>query len=158
MFSAVILIYAEMYDRRNHLRIRRRNLRDSSNPFTLPEERFKELFRFPTRLATELISELRPFMEQGERITFVPIHLRVLASLHFFATGSYNRDIGQDFSAALSKTMVCRAVQEVATVLQNELMSNWIKFPEIDDYAGIKLKYVDNYSIYSVHFRSILTY
>ncbi|XP_017474526.1 PREDICTED: putative nuclease HARBI1 isoform X2 [Rhagoletis zephyria] len=51
------------------------------------------------------------------------------AALHYFATGSFLRDVGQDFVCSLSKTMVCRSIKEVTYIIEEKLMCNYIKFP-----------------------------
>ncbi|KAI8129105.1 hypothetical protein CVS40_0915 [Lucilia cuprina] len=56
-------------------------------------------------------------MKKGVKTTFIPQH----TALHFFATGSFYRDIGQDFAASISKTMVCRCIHEVADILEKKL-------------------------------------
>lgn len=116
-------------DHYNMLRVHRRHLRDGTDPFHLPEARFEELFRFKKDAAIALLNEISPHMKDGIRITFVPIPLRMTAALHYYATGSFLRDIGQDFICSLSKTMVCRAVKEVSYVIQNKLMCKYIRFP-----------------------------
>ncbi|XP_055904862.1 putative nuclease HARBI1 [Eupeodes corollae] len=109
----------------------------------MPEERFRELFRFTREIAMILLEELRPHMTQGQRITFIPIPLRVCAALHFFASGSYQRDIGHDFSAAMSRSMISRCIREVSSVLHNKLMKKWIMFPSIEEYAPIKQRFFE---------------
>lgn len=84
-------------DRRRSLRIQRRTLRDRSNPFELPEERFIELFRFPQAWVVHLIDILTPHMAPAIRGTKIPIHIKVLAALTFYGTGSYQRTVGEDY-------------------------------------------------------------
>ncbi|KAI8120492.1 putative nuclease HARBI1 [Lucilia cuprina] len=76
------------------LRIYRQKLRDTTDPFTIPEQRFKDLYR----------------------------------------------DIGQDFTASVSKTVVCRSIHEVAGILEQKLMPKWITFPTPSQYESIKQK------------------
>ena len=52
-----------------------------------------------------------PFMKEGVRITFGPNAVRMTVALHFYATGSFLRDIGQDFVCPISKTETCRCVK-----------------------------------------------
>lgn len=138
MFSGEFVYLAALHDSRNMLRIQRRFLRDTSNPLEIPEVRFIEIFRLKRETTKILIENLSPYMREGIRNTFVPIPLRVCAALHFFATGSLQRDIGQDFLAALSKTMISRCVTEVANILQRHLMNDYIKFPNPNEYDSIK--------------------
>ncbi|XP_055852488.1 putative nuclease HARBI1 [Episyrphus balteatus] len=137
-----MVIYDE-YNRRNAMRIERRRLRDAQDPFEMPDEQFRAVYRFTRECAFKLIEEMSPHMAKGQRKTFVPIPLRICTALHFFATGSFQRDVGQDFTAALSRTMVSRSVKEVSTVLQNKLMPKWIQFPTEEEYEAIKLRFFE---------------
>ncbi|XP_055917651.1 putative nuclease HARBI1 [Eupeodes corollae] len=123
------------------MRIHRRRLRDNTNPFEMPEERFRELYRLSRDAALILVEEMRPHMRQGQRTTFIPIPVRICAALLFFASGSYQRDVGHDFSAAMSRTMVSRIVAEVSKILQDKLAGKWIKFPREEEYDSIKQRF-----------------
>ncbi|XP_050337948.1 putative nuclease HARBI1 [Bactrocera neohumeralis] len=68
-------------------------------------------------------------MKSGENRTFVPKSLRMTAALHYYETGSYLRDVGQDFVCSLSKTVVCRAEKEVTNIIEGKLLCKYIKFP-----------------------------
>lgn len=65
------------------LRLERQRLRDFYDPFQIPENEFKSLYRMPQHLAITLINELIPFIEN----TTIPIAVRVLIALHFYAKG-----------------------------------------------------------------------
>ncbi|XP_067614157.1 putative nuclease HARBI1 [Eurosta solidaginis] len=137
MFAAALFALAT--DQRNMLRIHRRHLRDATDPFQLPEVRFEELFRFKKEAAIVLLDEISPCMKNGQRTTFVPKALRMLSELHYFATGSFLRDVGQDFVCSLSKTMVSRSIKEVAHVIETELICSYIKFPStVDEQDAVK--------------------
>lgn len=135
------ILFEEANQRRNKMRVERRRLRDNTNPFEMPEERFREVFRLSRDAALILVDEIRPYLPQGQRKTFIPIPLRVCSAIHFFATGSYQRDIGHDFSAAMSRSMISRSIADVSSVLQNHLMNKWIKFPSVEEYEVIKRRY-----------------
>ena len=57
---AMLLFTAEEYDRRNMLRIHRRKLRDATDPFDMPDSRFRELYRLSKTTANILLLELSP--------------------------------------------------------------------------------------------------
>ncbi|XP_017490621.1 PREDICTED: putative nuclease HARBI1 [Rhagoletis zephyria] len=138
MLAAALIALAT--DQRNMLRVHRRHLRDATDPFHLPEARFEELFRFKKEAAIALLNEISPFMKNGERATFIPKALRMTGALHYFATGSFLRDVGQDFVCSLSKTMVCRSIKEVTYIIEEKLMCNYIKFPTtLEDQRIISL-------------------
>lgn len=90
------------------LRIQRRLLREREAPFALPEARFQELFRLNKQLARELCDLLQPHLRRSRYLNGVTPDLRVLTTLLFYATGSYQRSTGEDFNLGLSQTMVHR--------------------------------------------------
>ncbi|GBP08343.1 Transposable element Tc1 transposase [Eumeta japonica] len=77
-------------------------------------------------------------MSQGVRNTFIPPPIRMCAALHFFATGSFHKDIGLDFAISFSRSVVCRSVREVAGILESKLMQKWVKFPSSQEYDEIE--------------------
>ncbi|XP_037929900.1 uncharacterized protein LOC119664499 [Teleopsis dalmanni] len=115
------------------LRIHRRHLRDSTDPFHLPEARFVELFRFNKEVTLRLLEEICPFMRIGVKNTYIPKHIRLTAALHFYATGSFLRDIGQDFVCPMSKSTLCLVIKEVTFIIQDKLMQKYIRFPTSAD-------------------------
>lgn len=117
-----------IHDRKNMLRVHRRQLRDRSDPFYIPEARFIELFRLSKDSTIELLEEISPYMKDGIRMTFIPKNIRLAAALHFYATGSFQRDIGQDFVCPMSKSMISRVLHEITYIIQNKLMPKYIKF------------------------------
>lgn len=55
--------------------------------------------------------------------------LYVLIALKFFATGSYQPDIGSNIFLAVSQSFVSKAINEIADVLNRpEIFNAWIKF------------------------------
>ncbi|KAF5298156.1 hypothetical protein FQA39_LY02580 [Lamprigera yunnana] len=71
---------------------------------------------------------MRGFAEAPLRQTKIPFHLRVLASLNFFATGTYQTRIGQDLNLAMSQSSISKSVTEVSEIFCNHLL-RYVKFP-----------------------------
>ncbi|KAF5305954.1 hypothetical protein FQA39_LY09110 [Lamprigera yunnana] len=93
------------------LNIERRRLKDNSDPFSLPSNIFKKLFRFEKRMMQDSIALIAPFMRGNQYLNAVPQHLKILTAVSFFATVSYQKAIRQDFNLGLSQTMVGRAIK-----------------------------------------------
>ncbi|KAJ8946795.1 hypothetical protein NQ314_008778 [Rhamnusium bicolor] len=110
-------------------RILQRNLRDASDPFNMPDAMFSKIFRLNKFTCQQLINNLTPHLSRFARITRVPIHLRVLATLHFFGQGNYQTGGSHGYSFALSQPMMSRCVAEVSDAITNVLLHEWIKFP-----------------------------
>lgn len=70
------LFYISDLFRRN-LNNNRRLLRDRSDPLGLPEQCFKKLYRVSRDLGHWLLTQIGPYMREGERTTCIPKSLRV---------------------------------------------------------------------------------
>lgn len=110
-------------------RIQKRTMRDASDPFALPDRRFIDLFRLNKNVVHYLFETLMPFMEAEERRSRVPRQTRILVALRFFATGDYQRGVGEEYLLSASQQVVSRCIDEVATCIATNLSRLWIKFP-----------------------------
>ncbi|XP_012285523.1 putative nuclease HARBI1 isoform X2 [Orussus abietinus] len=130
----ILMIFDDEWEQGNRptsMRMARRTLRDSSDPFAVPENEFRSLYRLSKDAVWALIDELRPFMPVKRRITAIPIELQILVALNFMATGSYQRRIGQDFLTCMSQAMISKSLHATVNGL-NQLMKKWIAFPVSD--------------------------
>lgn len=144
MFSMILIIDEEI-SRRVRLTLTReenRFLRDRSDPFNLTDERFIDVFRLSKHLVHVLFDELKPFMDNYWRNTRTPFEQRILITLRFFASGNYQRGIGQEYLLAVSQPMVSRCVSEV-TKLINHVFQGRIKFPNDSEKTQNKGKFFE---------------
>lgn len=131
MLPANMVIFHEM-ERFEQLRLAReesRFLRDRSDPFSLTDRRFVEIFRLNKDIMQHLSQELIPFMDDSIRNSRIHYQRRIMTAIRFFATGAYQQGVGQEYLLALSQPMVSRCVSEVSQIIQNHFGPNWIKFP-----------------------------
>lgn len=128
---------AEEEDQREILRVERRHFRDISNVFELPETEFRRLFRLSKDLARSLIEELTPHMDNGLRNTKVPITIRIMGALRFFAQGSYQRGIGNEIHVSMAQQTFSRALSEVCLAIE-AIAPHWVTFPMTRDQKEIK--------------------
>ncbi|XP_039302812.1 putative nuclease HARBI1 [Solenopsis invicta] len=84
----------------------------------------------------QLINELIPFMPVVQRQTAIPPHLQIFATLHFVASGSYQRKVGQDFLSCMSQTSISVSIHATINAL-NRIMGQWIQFFEKTGFPGI---------------------
>lgn len=103
-----ILLRNRRQDMNNRLKNKRKSIRSTFSMDTLSEERFMELFRLNKALFYQIENELRPFIEESRYNDRVTLRQKLLAALRFYATGSYQRGIGEDFNLGLSQTSVHR--------------------------------------------------
>lgn len=140
----VNVMEVEEEERVYHLKLERAMLRDRSDPFNLPDNEFTRLFRLNKEMFQDLVDHLSPYMSTGERSTKIPINMRILATLRFFAQGSYQRCVGSNFYNAMgqqtfSETLseVCRAFERIAPL--------WVRFPTtIEEQRNIKMGFMLN--------------
>ncbi|RVE46114.1 hypothetical protein evm_009188 [Chilo suppressalis] len=124
--DVVIIALLESLERINEDKIITKQLRDNSNPFLLPESKFKKIFRLPRDCARYLIEALDcEELQMGS----LPKQLKVLCALHFFAQGSYQASLGQDYNLALSQPSVSRCLDTVANLIIRKLTPSKIIFP-----------------------------
>ncbi|XP_049789178.1 putative nuclease HARBI1 isoform X1 [Schistocerca nitens] len=100
-----------------HHAIWQRNLRDEMNPFEMPESNFMAKYRLSREVVCNLVEELRPYMKGHQRTTAIPLHLKVLTTLHFLGHGSVQKGVGADNVAAMSQPSVSRCIDEVVKAL-----------------------------------------
>ncbi|XP_055716147.1 putative nuclease HARBI1 [Phlebotomus papatasi] len=122
-------------------RLERRLLRDPTNPFTLPQTRFRKLFGFPPLLAKEFIDELSPLIklnrqysaQSGQR---VPHHLQILCVLNFFTTGSYQRPLGRmSLFWMITEDMAMGYVEKICHTIEKYMYSKYVSFPYSNNQA-----------------------
>ncbi|XP_071652402.1 putative nuclease HARBI1 [Temnothorax longispinosus] len=119
-------------DRRQDIltyRNKRHLLRDVSDPFAMCESQFIELFRLNKGMVQYLIEELRPHMSVPAHGRSVAPELKILAVLHFYATGSYQRSIGQNFLFPIAQSTMSGYVAMVTYLICRHLGQRWIVFP-----------------------------
>lgn len=85
------------------MRIERRILRDSMNPFDTPDFKFFKDFRLSKFAVRVLIEELKIHAPEESRADSIPFHLKVLCALYYFANGSDQSCIGNSAWMSLSQ-------------------------------------------------------
>ncbi|KAL5244243.1 hypothetical protein ACI65C_011653 [Semiaphis heraclei] len=97
----------------------------------LSDLQFIKKFRLTKTLVQELLNILAPYMTEPTRSSSITIKTKVLTALRFFASGSYQLDIGDNRSSALSQPSVSRCITEVSNALnQPDIVKRYIGFPD----------------------------
>lgn len=74
-----------------------------------------------------LIDELSAALEG--RSSMIPVHLQVLITLRFLATGSYQLDLALNMEHPVSQSTVSRCTTNVTRMIQGLLKDRYIRFP-----------------------------
>lgn len=135
----------EDQQRKAELKFQRKLLRSRLEPFNLPDREFRKLFRLSKELYQNLVVELTPHLEQGQRSTKLSIDTRLLAALRFFATGSYQKGIGAEFHIGMAQQTMSNTIREVALALEH-IAPRWIKFPTNDqEKQAVQLEFMQRF-------------
>ena len=88
----------EQLEEIRHFNIERRLMRDETDPFTLRDDMFKKTFRLTKDMANYVLNLILPDIDVGVNDMAVPSHLKFFSTLSFYATGSYQKQIGQSYN------------------------------------------------------------
>ncbi|CAG4962773.1 unnamed protein product [Parnassius apollo] len=107
--------------------IRNKRFRNLSNPYEDPN--FHSTYRLTPDLALAIVNDLKPIWQQHQYSSSLPIELKLLCALHFFAQGSYQKSLTKDVDFKVSQPNSSRAIKEaVATLNQPKIIKKWINF------------------------------
>lgn len=98
------------------------------DPFELSDNKFVKLFRINKPMADELLEKLSPcLMRKGRSLD---PEVKLFAALRFFASGSYQTDIGYNKHIGISQASTSRAIHEVVNAVHDSgLFEETIQFP-----------------------------
>lgn len=78
-----------------------KELRDNINPFNLTDEQFIRVFRLSKEAVIYICDSLQNILQRKGR-KGLRVETQVLAALRFFAIGSYQKGIGNDYLISIS--------------------------------------------------------
>ncbi|XP_028049401.1 putative nuclease HARBI1 isoform X2 [Monomorium pharaonis] len=110
--------------RRLERRVERRRLRDAQNPFDLPREEFIDYFRLTPEIVIQVTDAVRADL-QNQRITGLEPEIKVLTAIQFYAQGSYQRSVGNQFQFNVSQTTTSRCIHAVTDAINLRLLRSF---------------------------------
>lgn len=129
--------------------LRKKNLRNTSDPLDLPDIVFKSVYRFNKDTARYLIDEIGPFIRDPVRNELkIPKSQIILCALHFYAQGTYQKSTGQDMNCPMSQSSVSRCINIITDIL-NEHFGYKVHFPQTDEEKNEeKVKFFNNFNAF----------
>lgn len=98
-------------------------------------------------MTIQLIEEISAFVQEDHELG-IPLHLRVLATLSFFASGCYQRRVGMDAFCMISQSKISKCIKEVSSVITKHLAPTYIQFPQTQaDVDLIKSRFKQDYGV-----------
>lgn len=117
-------------------------MRNNRNPFEMDDMLFKHLFRINKDIAHHILNMIIPFMNNNIRRNALEPHHKLFTALIFYASGNYQRFIGQSYSSNLSQQSVSNCVQEITNIIYERVRQEYITFPTTDqEVLHIKQKF-----------------
>ncbi|XP_047507202.1 putative nuclease HARBI1 [Pieris napi] len=112
--------------------LRRQELRRQTDPFLdLDDSEFIKRYRLSKELAQALCDEIRPLLRQPKKSTDLSAEQKVLTTLSFYGTGSYQRPIGDISAHSLAQQTVSKVINEVTACIDSpQLRMKYIRFPQ----------------------------
>lgn len=129
VLNIVALQHEEHLEEIRLFNIERRTMRDESNPFEMREDLFIMSFRLTKEMAQYVFNLIVQDFDVTANIVAVPPILQYFATLNFYATGSYQNSIGQNYNISFSQPVASRSIKTVTNMLEERLGNIWIKFP-----------------------------
>ncbi|KAJ8926231.1 hypothetical protein NQ314_021419 [Rhamnusium bicolor] len=124
--------------------------RPVGDPFAqLSNSMFLRIFRMSKELCQFLINSLKPYVTPSVRSTDLDIPLKVLVALRFFASGSYQMDVGSNYFLSVSQASVSRCIREVTEALNHpDIFNTWVKFPNnFEELNAVRRRFFEQYNI-----------
>ncbi|XP_063926408.1 putative nuclease HARBI1 [Zophobas morio] len=102
------------------------------DPFQLlSDAAFLKMYRMTKELAQNIIDLVDPYIVPQTRCSALDTSVKVLTALRFFASGSYQLDIGKNVNSAVSQASTSQCINEVVEALnQPQIFDEWVKFPQ----------------------------
>ncbi|XP_054708369.1 putative nuclease HARBI1 [Uloborus diversus] len=130
MASRLLIELLRLYLQRYQLRSQRIFLRSSEDPFEFSDAKFVSNFRLSKDLVRMLCQELKHDLQpHGSQKTCISTEKKVLCALRFFATGSYQSSVANEYSLQIHRTSVSRSISRVCRAIERRLLREWISFP-----------------------------
>lgn len=88
-------------------------------------------FRLNKEAFVYLLNEVQDKLPETSSLS-VPAILKLAATLRFFAEGSYQKGVGNDFVLGLAQPTVSKIIKEMINIMEEFMCSQWIKFETTD--------------------------
>ncbi|XP_015119516.1 putative nuclease HARBI1 [Diachasma alloeum] len=109
---------------------RPRLFHDAVDPFEeLSNDNFIKVYRLTKERVSQIIDIVAHYEPAPSRRSALDVRTKVLTALRFFATGSYQLDVGLGRYSAVSQPSVSRSIHTVIDVFnRNEIFAEYVRF------------------------------
>ncbi|XP_036336283.1 putative nuclease HARBI1 [Rhagoletis pomonella] len=103
-------------------------LREVDSPFDLDEGQFKRLYRLTPNLVYEIIDKIGSRLER-KYVSALSAEKQVLAALRFYATGCYQRPVGEQWGLSMSQSSISRSIHRVTDAINETMFMENVRYP-----------------------------
>ncbi|RVE47498.1 hypothetical protein evm_007909 [Chilo suppressalis] len=132
MLPLALLFAAEEERQKKILNMQRRQLREDFKPMLcrLSEWMFVDNFRMGKDKFLKLCEDLMPLLHPTQRSTAIRPELKILATLQYYGSGSYQSSLVNNFNLGLSQTSLSVCLSEVTNAInQPQILKKYVTFP-----------------------------
>ncbi|XP_050065116.1 putative nuclease HARBI1 [Aphis gossypii] len=125
-----------------------RQVNCNKNPF----EEIIMTYRLSKDLMKQVINMVSPYIEPPATSRGITIERKVLTAIRFFASGSYQNDIGVSRYSALSQASVSNCIREVTSALNNQqIFDKYVYFPRnLDEFNAVRKGFNEKFGFQGV--------
>lgn len=137
------------YDRKMKMRNYHIGLRSTLDPFDVSDRSFYDMYRMSKPIARQLIAEIAEHdTEVYDHPEKVPLHLQVLATLHFLGSRSFQKRVGKDAFCIMSQSCLSNIIGKICFILSRKLAPKYVCFPATPEEANEKKKgFINKYGV-----------
>ncbi|XP_041977650.1 putative nuclease HARBI1 isoform X1 [Aricia agestis] len=145
----ILFEFLEADSEENSMRRRRLDARAQFDPFDLEDNEFIKRYRLSKELVVGLCDEIRPAMKAPRRSTDISVETKVLTALSFYATGSYQRPVGDISAHSMAQQTVSSVIAQVTACIDSvEMRKKYITFPKSNDERNeIRVRFYHKFGI-----------
>ena len=88
------------------------------------------IFRLNKSSFRYVLEQIRPKLKCNMRKSAITPTIKLATSLRFFAQGSYQLSVGNDFNLSLAQPTVSKIISEVLDAMNTTICNNWIEMSE----------------------------
>lgn len=110
----------------------RRELQDTSDPFSMNEIVFRQYFRLSRAAVRTLLDSIFDELDRPSRGNKFPPHIQVLAALQFYGHGAYHKIVDLDQLMPMSRKSVLRCIRAVTNAII-KCLGHMIAFPSSNE-------------------------
>ncbi|XP_035430166.2 putative nuclease HARBI1 [Spodoptera frugiperda] len=147
--GSCITFSLENAKRRDNLEKRRQAYTIRNMGLLATDINYIKIFRLSEELIAQLEEDISPFLTPAKRRGGISNRNKILCTLAFFASGSYQKILGENVRTYISQASASRAIRTVVDAInQPDIIKKYIRFPvNASEREILKQKFYEKFKI-----------